>query len=145
MYKSPIELLIRDVQHQIIERENEQVYRAAVQVVPNIDKDELLRALAYDRGQYQRGYLDGLHDAAPRWIPVEERLPEEGGLYLVVVKYKYDHEEDFNYDVDAAIFCPWHPDAYIDNQWNTFNDWDEGQQYLHVTHWMPLPELPKGE
>lgn len=79
-----------------------------------------------------------------RWIPVTERLPEIGDTYLVVVKYKYDHEKEYGYDVDVAMYCPYDdPDAYIDKRWNTFIDWNEGQQDLHITHWMPLPQPPK--
>ncbi len=77
------------------------------------------------------------------WIPTSVRLPEFGGNYLVVVKYKYDFEKEYSYDTDYAEFT--FDGGYIDNHWNTFNDWDEGQQYLHVTHWMPIPEAPKEE
>ena len=80
------------------------------------------------------------------WIPVSERLPDVCDSYLVVVKYKYAWETEYNIDTDVATFLPYDdPDAYIDNRWNTYNDWDEGQQYIHITHWMPLPEPPKGE
>ena len=77
-----------------------------------------------------------------RWIPVAERLPEVEDEYLVVVKYKYDHEKEYSVDTDVAMYSPYQG-GYIDNCWNTYNDWNEGQQYLHVTHWMPLPEPPK--
>jgi hypothetical protein len=81
-----------------------------------------------------------------KWIPVTERLPEIGDSYLVVVKYKYDWETEYDIDTDVATFYPYdNPDAYIDNRWDTYNDWDEGQQYIHITHWMPLPQAPKGE
>lgn len=77
-----------------------------------------------------------------RWIPVEERLPEAVDSYLVVVKMKYDHDKEYDIATDVATFNPYEL-AYIDGCWNTYNDWDEGQQYIHVTHWMPLPEPPK--
>ena len=63
MYKSPIELLISDIQHQIAEQQDEQIYQAVVRCIPNIDKEELLRALKYDRNQYNKGHLDGYTDA----------------------------------------------------------------------------------
>jgi hypothetical protein len=93
-------------------------------------------------------FLRMIYDAptvdAVRWIPVTERLPEVGGSYIVVVKYKYDYEKEYDYDVDVATYYPYdNPDAYIDNRWDTYNDWDEGQQYIHITHWMPLPKPPK--
>ena len=32
----------------------------------NVNKDELIKALQYDRNQYQRGYMDGRRDSALR-------------------------------------------------------------------------------
>lgn len=91
---------------------------------------------------YKRGYADGKADATPKWIPVTERLPELWQNCFVLVKMKYDWEEDYEYNVDAGYYVG--ENGYIDG-FNTFNDWNEGQQYIHVTHWMPLPEPPKGE
>lgn len=76
------------------------------------------------------------------WIPVTERLPEVVDTYLVVVKCKYDWEKEYEIATDVATYNPYEK-AYIDDCWNTYIDWDEGQQYIHVTHWMPLPEPPK--
>lgn len=86
----------------------------------------------------------GKDEPVQKWISVTERLPEVGGSYIVVVKYKYDHEKEYDYDVDVATYYPYdNPDAYIDNRWDTYIDWNEGQQYIHITHWMPLPALPE--
>ena len=91
----------------------------------------------------KNGYAQGMKDAV-KWISVKDRLPEVVDSYLVVVKCKYDWEKEYSIDTDVATYNPYEK-AYIDDCWNTYNDWDEGQQYLHVTHWMPLPEPPKGE
>ena len=80
-----------------------------------------------------------------KWIPVTERLPEMVDSYIVVVKCKYDWEKEYEIGVDVATYDPYCDHPYIDGCWNTYNDWDEGQQYIHVTHWMPLPAPPKGE
>ena len=77
-----------------------------------------------------------------KWIPVTERLPELFEECFVLVKMKYDWEEDYEYNVDAGCYVE--ENGYIDG-FNTYNDWNEGQQYIHVTHWMPLPEAPEGE
>ena len=82
------------------------------------------------------------NNVGSNWIPVTERLPEYGDTCLVVVKYKYDYEKEYDIDVDVAGYNPY--DGYIDS-WDTYNDWDEGQQDIHVTHWMPLPTAPEGE
>ena len=62
MYNSPIEMLITDIQHQIVQQQDEQIYQAVVNCIPNVDKDELIRALQYDREQYENGYQDAIRD-----------------------------------------------------------------------------------
>ena len=84
-------------------------------------------------------------ETTTKWIPVTERLPDNLDAYLVVVMYKYNHELEYSYDTDVATFDPSGDAGYIDGVWSTYNDWDEGQDCLTVTHWMPLPEPPKGE
>lgn len=81
-------------------------------------------------------------DIPQHWISVEDRLPDTIDDYIVAIKHKYDHEEEYSYGKDVAVYNPYEG-AYIDGCWDTFNDWDEGQQFLHVTHWMPLPQLPE--
>ena len=65
-----------------------------------------------------------------RWIPVMERTPENIGLYLVIEK----HWLDGSLGIKIA-------------KWNT-TDWftaDRKSKEItqRVTHWMPLPEIPK--
>jgi hypothetical protein len=79
-----------------------------------------------------------------QWISVKDRLPEVVDSYIVVIKEKSSWEKEYTYNVDVATYNPYER-AYIDDCWNTYNDWDEGQEYLHITHWMPLPVPPKGE
>jgi hypothetical protein len=63
MYESPIKLLVADIHHQIMELQENEVYKAVLHYVPDIDKAELIRALQYDREQYNKGYADGKADA----------------------------------------------------------------------------------
>ena len=76
-YESPIELLISDIQHQIVEQQDEQIYQAVMSVIPNINREELLRALKYDRDQYEKGYRDAKNElvrcgeCAKRYVPYE--------------------------------------------------------------------------
>ena len=53
-YKSPIDLIMAQAETDI---ENG-IYRAVQRVGINVDKKELMQALAYDRNQYARGYYD---------------------------------------------------------------------------------------
>lgn len=59
MYESPIQVIQSDLK---IEYENE-CLKAVQRVVFDVNRDELLRALQYDRCQYSVGYQDGYVDA----------------------------------------------------------------------------------
>ena len=67
------------------------------------------------------------------WISVKDRLPEEHGWYLIVVNGK----------VEAARREPF---LMFGEIWN--NDATGGYSIIpekEVTHWMPMPQPPKGE
>ena len=74
----------------------------------------------------------------PRWIPVEERLPEENVTVLA-----------FNADLHAEkyVLARYRTVVYLGCYWCQFD-----QEYdswcascWKVTHWMPLPQPPKEE
>lgn len=81
-----------------------------------------------------------------KWIPVEERLPDEDGEYLVYYSCEIDRSvgEDkecgywiVNFDTDMEAFGEWqniyHPVSlgFLDSEFNEMNT---------VVAWMPLPE-----
>ena len=85
------------------------------------------------------------------WISVDDRLPEFPGHYLVCTSINYWHggcmdiNENHKYHqngtpvgYDGSTMSVL--DCYYDitGHWNRVCD-------RHVTHWMPLPEPPKGE
>lgn len=82
---------------------------------------------------HKNGYEAGKRDAA-KWIPVTERLPEEEGWYLVYTTPNREHKS-----INKAKFCKGF-------EWNNFKpEWHgAGGRWENVTHWMPLPEPPKG-
>lgn len=59
MWNSPIELVESDMESRL----EDAVFKAVQSVGIHVDRKELIRALAYDRGQYEKGYADGLKDA----------------------------------------------------------------------------------
>lgn len=124
MYESPIELIVEDIGHQIAKQLDEEIYQAVLHYVPNIDKSELLRALKYDRNQYEKGYADGLRDGKPQWISAKDRLPE--GEKTVVVT-----------DIDGCCEV-W---THNGNYWVDEYGWL--QEFKEYSYWMPLPEPPK--
>jgi hypothetical protein len=44
------------------ERENAIMVKISETIGTDVDKEELIKALNYDRNQYQKGYLDGKND-----------------------------------------------------------------------------------
>ena len=69
---------------------------------------------------------DAAVETQPKWISVEERLPEEFEDVLV-----------FSRNGSRT----WTEVAHLTrNQW-----WRVGIPMINVTHWMPLPEPPKEE
>ena len=97
-------------------------------------------------------YIQQLESAQPKWISVEDRLPDDLEEVLILVKETefYGQYQEFS----KSYFC-----QYIgcvdDGEW--FTVWCNGHRYikdtakepysdkLEVTHWMPLPEPPKEE
>lgn len=68
-YESPINIISQQMKIQM----EDEIMKAVQRVGINVDKDELIRALQYDRGQYQKGYMDGFRDA------LDGKEQEEGG------------------------------------------------------------------
>ncbi len=68
MYESPIEVCctMDDVFQKINEGTGNEVYEAVVRVGVNVHKDELIKALRYDRNQYEKGYVDGIKEFAEK-------------------------------------------------------------------------------
>ena len=118
-YKSPIEVIVSDM----VMKEEDQVMQAVWNVGVNVDKAELVRALAYDRNQYAAGYLyaKGKYERPHgEWIPCSERLPEKNGRYLTSCVSNLTNR----YYIDSIFF------AY--GEWDCCNG--------DVEAWMPLPE-----
>ncbi len=83
-YESPIVLFsseIDKINSLIIEKqENAIVTKISQTIGVDISKDELIRALNYDRNQYEAGYKDGRNQDI--WISVDDEFPPAGELVL---------------------------------------------------------------
>ena len=120
-YMSPISLSVERIVQDFNEHTDRNVLHAVMQCGINVDRDELIKALRYDRDQYQKGFCDG-YDFAQTWISVNERLPETCENVLV-----FTHGlSDIGYYSPTGRF------------WICYVDED-----ARVTHWMPLPKAPK--
>lgn len=65
MYKyiSPVQLSynsIREIEKQMMKEQENKIYKYIVEMGVNVDKYELIKALNYDRNQYDKGYNDAL-------------------------------------------------------------------------------------
>ena len=58
-YISPIELTLKRISEELIEKQEGQVMQAIYQQGITVNKEELIKALAYDRHQYEQGFRDG--------------------------------------------------------------------------------------
>lgn len=81
-YQSPIEIITNNF---AVEVENK-LYKAVFDVGINVDKAELIRALEYDRNQYEKGYKDALERKKGKWMISEIQREEDtiNGNYLYI-------------------------------------------------------------
>ena len=101
------------------------------------------------------------------WISVNDRMPASGEVCLLACKVTYCYsgktyryvcdgfhadrwkEQGFNgYSEDQAIEYNEETDEYylLEGWYERINNWDDYSSVVisdTVTHWMPLPELPK--
>lgn len=62
MYESPINIITSELSKAFIEAFDGEVLKAVMQTDIDVTREELVKALAYDRGQYTKGYEDGYAD-----------------------------------------------------------------------------------
>lgn len=81
MYEPPIHKLLTEIETNLRQQEENAVLQAVVSVGVNVDKEELIKALQYDRGQYEKGYADGCRDSRKqgRWIEDYETFVQDNG------------------------------------------------------------------
>lgn len=128
MYESPIEVLYGQIQTEI---ENDLLVKCSQAVEYNINKDELIKALKYDREQYERGYSDGLN--ADKWINCKDKMPEDRTLVLFCyVNEKGLKSVHYGYHFNINGITAWAKPS------GGLNYCDE-----EITHWQPIPEPPK--
>lgn len=142
MYQSPIQLFTAQMAQDIAQKQDEMVFQAAISCVPQVDRAELLRALQYDRGQYDKGYADGFAEALPRWIPTEYRLPDRE-LEEFREKFGWEGDPELLVMIKGAKV----PTTLYYNEEGEFYsiDTDGNDTYYVVTHWMSMPTPPAAE
>ena len=85
---------------------------------------------AFNNG-YEKGYADATdNNVGCKWIPVTERLPEDDVLVLCVGSR-------------GGMFLGRNPNLFSDG--TAYFAVPNARSCRYATHWMPLPEMPKGE
>ena len=75
------------------------------------------------------GYVSGCEHFKGGWISVKDRLPEEDVRVLVWLSDEVDAYTTVRMRIDT--------DRRHNSRWVRWN--------RYITHWMPLPQPPKGE
>ena len=79
------------------------------------------------------------------WISVKDELPEDSGYYLVVYRDKYNGSISIAFDMYVKCNVgEWWESEFACDITKQFL-WAAKLQEQEVTHWMPLPQPPKGE
>lgn len=102
MYQSPIEKFYGDIQSQIEQKieqdENQLMMQLRQEIGYAVDKEELIKALQYDRQQYEKGYQDGLkhlsEDTVTDWMV--EYIQINGIKHLMELVMKAIEKENEN-------------------------------------------------
>lgn len=116
MYKSPIELIYESIQSQLDECIYKEIQKADIKV----DKDELLKALAYDREQYKKGYEDGKAERENgKWIEKQVGNAEDWGIDMLqsarCSACGFYHTTPYMYCFAKYNYCP-HCGAKMDEE-----------------------------
>ena len=88
-YTSPIQLVLSDIQMKLEDDACEAVQSVGV----NVDKDELIKALQYDREQYAKGFTDGYKQGI------------EMGKSIVIEELKRSIEIGFDRKIDVKFMA----------------------------------------
>lgn len=164
-YESPITGYISRISQQIIEqRDNAIVEQINEQIAVDFNKEELIKALNYDRNQFNEGYRKGYRDArekyeeANRWTKITYRpmTKEEE------IEYKREFGIDYGdtlTEYENRVFTCELPqdkqDILIQTKWGVKQDiceWEDGCCGLEengdwdgVIAWRPTPEYKESE
>ncbi|MBP5782054.1 MAG: hypothetical protein J6W04_00790 [Bacteroidales bacterium] len=100
-YRSPIEIVYGDIRTSL---ENN-VYSIVQSYGVNVDKAELIRALEYDRDQYEEGYADGQRDGRTAKVKRLDMTTENRRLYKCLECGQFMHRTAWENPVKFCSYC----------------------------------------
>lgn len=112
MYESPIQMISEDIIKDIVKKQDGVLLEAVHRVGFDVNKEELEKALLYDRNQWERGYadgkMDGYHLRDSEIVRCKDckyghRLTDANGYNYRTCNYPWGH----GMMVDEYGFCKW--------------------------------------
>lgn len=97
------------------------------------------------KAAWDQGYRVGMESAQPKWISVDDRLPEDDlpeDSDVKVIKVFVAIKVKNGITIRTQLR---HRRVLYDTRGEPFFDWEWRHSAGNVTHWMPLPEPPKEE
>lgn len=128
MYESPINIyeLTRDIQQKINQDQEEKVMECICEYGINVDKEELIKALNYDRNQYQKGFADAIDkiraEIALNAYPIVHGVNNRElgmtlyGILEVIDKHKAESNEKYK------EFAEWVAEEIFSDDWEYNKD-----------------------
>ena len=113
MYESPIKIIestIDSFSKAIIKQKDDAIF-AEIQSAfgVELDRSELIRALQYDRGQYEKGYADGKADAKVELVRCKDcKYYREGAIFTdtkFCFRLRGDNDKPVGYNFSEDDFC----------------------------------------
>lgn len=98
IYQSPVEEIIQKLISEENRKQEELILDKCYKIGVDVNKEELLKALTYDRQQYQKGYADGINEVI---LQLEAEI-ESSDKYI----REYEDTEEqgcFNQGLRAAL------------------------------------------
>lgn len=106
MYESPIEVIYEDIANKLQFKMENDICTAICSYGINVNRDELIKALAYDRNQYEKGYseghIDGMLQAEKLYARPIGRWITEDALHCL-----YYCSNCRNNGERIMPYCPW--------------------------------------
>lgn len=114
MWESPIDVAHKEMEKAIValaKKLDEGTMKAVFEVGIHVDKEELIKALAYDRDQYNKGYREG-HDKG--WDEGYNQGCEDAHVHGVNTRAEYD-------SLFECSVCGWFDDDTYTAMTPTYN------------------------
>lgn len=99
--------------------------KAAIKAIYESDPNGIRRTLGFNVGQIEEALRAVPAVSVPQWISVKDRLPDDNDRVIAFRPYEAE--------VSAYRYC-------VKWGWSL----KTSMSYNGITHWMPLPEPPKG-